>query len=457
MTADTLHRGVKILLDTEDITEEEAERILRGYRLRCVVGPEIVSSPTLQATLLTIVNTAHRCCLGGISVEGIPDGAPLLLPITELSGADVGSVAVAWGALPTSHDANEDIPTVILGSPVIPVCIGTRTLQVCFDGWTGGVRPYSEPVVSGMMGREFVLSGVLAGALAVSECFQFLRGTPVAMRRQIRRSLWSASGNANALDALGPELYVLPTAMWLLGLGHLGQAFLWCQMLLPYSKPSEVRVVLNDYDRITKANLSTSLLSMENEIGKKKARHLAAVLESRGFDAIIQERAYNANFTRTPDDPQILLCGVDNPQIRKIIGKAGFPEIIEAGLGHSAESYLDFQLHTFPATRFPEEIWADGRIRRIVSERHHRSGYQDMVRRGVDKCGIVEIAGKAVGVPFVGAYVAALVMAEAIKAVTGGPRVEVADGSLSSPERTKSHPRSQEVPVLNLGFQHPEF
>ena len=291
----------------------------------------------------------------------------------------------------------------------------------------------------------------------MSECFQFLRGTPVAMRRWIRRSLWTVSGNADEPDAVGSEAYVLPTDLWILGLGHLGQAFLWCQMLLPYSKPDEVRLVLNDYDRVTTANLSTSLLSQAQDVGKKKTRHLAAVVEARGFKAVIQERAYEVNFARADGDPKLLLCGVDSPRVRQIIGRAGFPEIIEAGLGHSSESYLDFQLHTFPGKRLPEDIWADSRIRPVVSERHNRPGYQDMVSRGVDRCGIVEIAGKAVGVPFVGAYVAAMVLAETIKAVSGGPRLEVADGSLSSPDRTKSYVRLDDGLVQNLGLQYPRL
>lgn len=447
-TADTLHRGVKLLLDSEDVTQEEAEHILQGYRLRCVVGPEIASSPTLQAALLTIVNTAHRCCLGGVFVEGIPDGAPLLLPTQQFGGGIAGAV-VGWGGVLAGHDG--DMPTLVLGSPAVQTTTGWPVLQVGFNGWIGEVQPYSG--ASALVGREFILSGVLSGAVAVSECFQSLRGTAGAMRRRVRRSLWTVSGNPDAADGAGPESYVLPTDLWLLGLGHLGQACLWCQMLLPYSRPGDVRLVLNDYDRITTANLSTSLLSQEADVGKRKTRHLAAVLEARGFNTIVQERAYDGNFTRATDDPQILLCGVDTPRIRRLIGKAGFPEVIEAGLGHSAEAYLDFQLHTFPAKRLPEDVWAESRVRLVVSERHHRQAYQDMVSRGVDQCGIVEIAGKAVGAPFVGAYVAAMVLAEAIKSVSGGPRIEVADGSLNAPERIKCYPRMEDAPVLNLGFQ----
>ena len=49
---DRLHRGVKLLIDSKDISSlKEAYQLLESYRITCVVGPEITTSPTLQAAL----------------------------------------------------------------------------------------------------------------------------------------------------------------------------------------------------------------------------------------------------------------------------------------------------------------------------------------------------------------------------------------------------------------------
>ena len=52
-----------------------------------------------------------------------------------------------------------------------------------------------------------------------------------------------------------------------------------------------------------------------------------------------------------------------------------------------------------------------------------------------DGCGVVRVAGAAVGVPFVGVAVGALAITEAIRAVMNGPRFEVMDLNLRDPTR----------------------
>ena len=112
--------------------------------------------------------------------------------------------------------------------------------------------------------QECVPAGVLAGALGVSEAFQFVRGdNAVAGRRDVGLSLWQPDKSIHWLDTgeLGPALERLPASAWLIGLGHLGQALLWTLGLLPYASPEEVSLVLQDFDELVEANDSTSLLT----------------------------------------------------------------------------------------------------------------------------------------------------------------------------------------------------
>ena len=80
-----------------------------------------------------------------------------------------------------------------------------------------------------------------------------------------------------------PELSLLPARLWLIGLGHLGQAYLWALGLLPFARPQDLRLVLQDIDIITPSTESTSVLSNAALIGQKKTRVMAAWAERRGF------------------------------------------------------------------------------------------------------------------------------------------------------------------------------
>ena len=79
ITPDELHRLVKLAMDTGEAESiEHALRIFAGYRIGVAVGPEIATSATHQAALLTFLRLASRVFLGGIDVVVSVD-APCLL------------------------------------------------------------------------------------------------------------------------------------------------------------------------------------------------------------------------------------------------------------------------------------------------------------------------------------------------------------------------------------------
>jgi hypothetical protein len=447
---DSIHRGMKGLLDTGEARSlDEARQILERYRLAIYVGPEVLASPSLQAALLTAVNTGARSCLGGVEVTTDRDG-PLALPFAVRNS--LHDAIRQWGGTLVA-DPNTTAPALVLGTVVEGPERHALAARVSFDGWSAGVAPLEEgwrlPEA-----REFAPAGVLAGALAVSEAFQALRGRNApAMRRRLVFSLWRPELVRQERDAAEPEphdLY-LPQAMWLVGLGHLGQAFVWSLATLPYRRPEEVRLVLQDTDRLVEANLSTSLLTVRSALGEKKTRHIARFCEGLVFQTAIVERPFDDHFTRSPEDPALLICGVDNAATRRILARPGFPEIIEAGLGHGADEYLAFQLHTFPASRGPEQTWPDGPWT-DAGALIEQPGYQELLEKGADECGVTQLAGCAVGAPFVGAAVSALMVAEAVRAAMGVHRYEVIDGTLRRPDQITVLSREPAHSPVNLGF-----
>ena len=329
---DTLHRAVKLALDTgEAATLEQAYELFEGYRLVVSVGSDVARSPTLQAALLTIVNTGRRCFLGGVEVTG-PLNEPLRIPWRTCQ--TLREAVEDLGGVPTTSPSDK-APLVVVGDAAAPPGERQFAVRATFQGWAAGVTPLGSGVRLAES-LEFAPSGVLAGALSVSEAFQHVRGgNATAGRRDVGLSLWRPDPSVSWLsdEAVGPALRLLPTKLWIIGLGHLGQAFLWTLGFLPYADSAELLLVLQDFDSLVKANDSTSPLTHTGLLGQKKTRAMAVWAEARRFRTLITERRFAADFRVAADEPMIALCGVDNPLARAAVEEVGFGRVIEAGLG----------------------------------------------------------------------------------------------------------------------------
>ena len=189
-----------------------------------------------------------------------------------------------------------------------------------------------------------------------------------------------------------------------------------------------MQFILQDFDRITASNESTSLLSFIPDKTRKKARVVAEWMEARGFETYINERHFGDWTKRGEDEPGAALCGVDNALARASLGKPGFGLIVEAGLGAGPEAFRSMSVHTFPSSRSPEEIWT----RQIgQSDRSFEDlpAYLALKRGGLDRCGLARLASRTVGVPFVGLIAACLVISELLRRLNGGSAFELVSGS----------------------------
>ena len=406
-----LNRSVKLAMDSgEAATPDEARMIFQRYRLGIVVGPDVATSPTKQAALLTAVNTGRRCFLGGVEVSMDCPDAQLLV-----RWRDCHTIAEAVIDLQgkVNSKTSENIPQIIIGN-----CESYKesdfAVRATFEGWRGGVVPLVDGLRLDEL-TEFTPAGVLAGALGVSEAFQHVRGrNALAGHRAVGLSLWRPDNRISWLNdrESGPKLEWLPSSCWLIGLGHLGQAYLWTLGFLPYANPGAVQLVLQDYDDLVLANDSTSLLTNSKLIGHKKTRAMAAWCEQRGFRSRLNERRFSGNFRIDDEEPQVALCGVDNETARAALEDVGFAQIIEAGLGRGTEEYLAFQIHCFPAQRGARQRWGTSESNRVSESLISQPAYDSLAAEGMDKCGLTMLAGRAVGASFVGAFTAALVIGE---------------------------------------------
>lgn len=445
LIADRLNRVVKLAIDTgEAETIEEAQRLFAGYRLAVSAGPAVSKSPTHQAALLTIVNTGRRSLLGGVEIAGIDD-IPLLVPLAPFRTLS-DAVAGLGGKLVNA--VTPDTPLIVVGDGPAGAGHGFA-VRTTFEGWASGVVPLKADALRLNERREFVPSGIVAGALAVAEAFQHLRGSqPAAGRRTTGFSLWRPELDWREAEARGPDISRLPSALWLIGLGNLGQAYLWTLGLLPYADPTDVQLVLQDFDVLAESNDSTSMLTQQALVGQYKTRAMAQWAERRGFKTAIVERRFGADFRVGAHEPSVALCGVDNALARSALEDVGFGRIVEAGLGGGTSDFLGFRTHLFPGARKARDIWRDAAPEKNV--RLDLPAYQSLAATGADRCGLTQLAGRTVGAPFVGAIAGAAVVAELLRMVNGAHGYDLLDGHLKDfGHRTVV--LAQELPPFNPG------
>lgn len=220
------------------------------------------------------------------------------------------------------------------------------------------------------------------------------------------RFCWRRVFNCSARDD-APPLRYLPSSLWLIGLGHLGQANLWGCM--PYAALAKVGLVPHDVDQITPSTESTSILSDKTMLGHKKTRAMAAWAERRGFETAITERLFDANFQRHHDEPSITLCGLDNAVGRRALAQVGFEFVVEAGLGRGHQDFRSLLIHTLPGEVPASTLWAhEGGASQTATD---AAAYRKMLdENSLDRCGVTLLAGKAVGAPLVGSVAATLLL-----------------------------------------------
>ena len=454
LSRDELHRTTKLEMDEGRArTLDEAHEIIAGYVLQIDVGVGVSESETRQAMLVTAVNAASRAFLGGVRVR-LHENGPM--GVGWVSGMDMAAAVKAYGGeIIKSLDCEH--PTLVIGN-VDEQPLGSVVLHATWEGWSGGVVEETKDRLAESL--EFPLAGMLAAALGVSEAFQNLRGHAVAGRRSTGLSLWEPQCDWRDEPAYGEPCLYLPKRLWLIGLGHLGQAYAWALGLLPYGDHSAVDLVLQDCDSIVKANRSTGMLSDDSSVGQRKTRVVAGRLEALGFNTVITERRFDSATRRSVDEPSVALVGVDDPAPRRLLEGAGFNLIVDAGLGGDTRNYLDMLMHSFPSGVEAATAWAErpgSPASSVVDQPAYLDTHQQLTRTteltdGEIKCGIIEVAGASIGAAFVGCVAATFVLSEVLRALAGGPRFEVLGVSLRSPHRPQVSNNTHEGAPGNLGF-----
>jgi molybdopterin/thiamine biosynthesis adenylyltransferase len=423
-----LSRISKLLVDSDELSVAEAQAQRERFAVTFRCGPDVRQSRTLQLAVLTAASIATRCFPDAVKVEldeAVTGSEIFLPPLIQGSFAAALADLVGIRNLCVSGGSKTTGKVLLFGNaPPAP-----GSLRVTFDGWIAQVGPAAS--TDQLAERPYcALAGVLAGALAVSELFlSFAELNIAATRRKIGLSLWRPDLSSADPAAQGPQIEVLPRELWALGLGHIGNAYLWSLAALPYAKPEIVEIYLNDFDRVETENFETGLIFTPDDVDHLKSRVCSRWLEARGFCTRLVERPFDADFrcriVEPPIEPRLALCGFDSNPARRMLPAANFARVMESGLGGTKHNFDTISFHALPNPRPAEELWPDLSPEEQEREREEferiareNPAYEEL---GDDICGRTEHAGKSVAVPFVGVTAATLAVAEALRMLHDGP------------------------------------
>ena len=219
-------------------------------------------------------------------------------------------------------------------------------------------------------------------------------------------------------DANGPAGFFLPKQAWCVGLGHLGQAYLWTLGLMPFSNPKSCFFILQDDDKVDETNLGPQILSNEDYIGDKKARVCSRFLTDLGFRTQIIEKPFT-EYDQLEDwshNFKILLLGVDNIKTRRIVDPSRFKIVLDGSTNGRLELFDSCTIRNLNLiSKPPSKIWnsqpeESGVLHKNLQRMFEQSGM----------CGQVKLLNKSISTPFVGLFCSALLIAELIRSLNQG-------------------------------------
>lgn len=386
--AESLNRTMKLAMDEGRVESyQEAIELFRSFRIRLLVAPGFSSIPGAEAAVLTLLRAGPKTFLGGVELVG---------PFNErctlawFANKSLGDVAAECG-VSVGQDAEVYLPTICVGPGAAATDGFWLGLAVEADGFV------LTPDVSRMSPDDgSVEAGVAGAGAALNQAFQHIyRKAPQAGQREVTFHFPMPDRQAARRD------------LWLVGLGHLGQACLWTMMLKGGDAcPTLVR--LTDDDKVSTSSLSTCLLVDAADVGRKKVNAVATRLKCLGVRVRRDPVRMDLDTGPVTSGQPLCVVAVDNLALRKSLDRVHGAVVVEAGIGDGVDGFTRVQAHVFPGRRLARDIWAgeDPKASRTVDI--SRPAYRSLLEESGDECGTTLVAGRSIATPFVGAFAGAL-------------------------------------------------
>jgi hypothetical protein len=403
---------------------DAAERRLNSVRIAIVLTPNQAATAAGQAAALTAVNAGFKC-FGNVTLVADPRAVlDRALPI----GETIGVAATTMGAVVARTIPPATTHAIAIGSDT-SLSRAKVFIRCWWNGWTAGIVPAWDDRALGASGNP--LAGVFSGALAVREVFATVLGYPRCGSRVSIASLWEPGSNPETAS-MGPDTAYISPRLWFIGLGHLGQGILWCLGLLPVDG---FEAVLQDDQNAGEENEATGLLTRGDFAGVRKARIAAKWIGRPGWLTRLIERRHYGDIPLLNDDPSIVITSLDAPGARIQIANTGFEYMIDAGIGHGPIDFEALQIRVLKKGVDAAVFWSSPERPRNLGKLMEQEAYR-VHEAESDDCGALTLANASVAVPFVGAAVGALTIAQAIRLASMQTTVQMMQMELGAPGMT---------------------
>jgi molybdopterin/thiamine biosynthesis adenylyltransferase len=349
--------------------------------------------------------------LGGVNCL-LPSAIPNLLKLKSVNFTDL---ATKYGGSITDKYPDKSEIKILFGVE----CYDENCIEATSSGWRGGVNFFEEKRVIFENAKNPVSLGpVAAASLACYFAFcKIFRVNEMNFGINTGISLWNLNSASEwYLDKNdGPQQPHVPRNVWALGLGHLGQAYLWTLGLMPIDEPSKVLFLLQDDDIVGEENIGSQVLCSSSDIGFPKTRACLHFLESLNFKTqIIEKRFLPGNSEENwIKSFTFLLNGVDNIETRKCIDKRNLKLFLDGATNGSSALFDSFTMKN--VTRIEKDqsvIWPEE-----MSDRPLHKNLYDRYEKE-NKCGIITNIG--VSVPFIGLFGSVFIISELLRALNQG-------------------------------------
>lgn len=172
-------------------------------------------------------------------------------------------------------------------------------------------------------------------------------------------------------------------------------------------------------------------------------------IKSAIFVSAINER-FDQKTRPKANDLDIAVAGLDNPISRRILSRANFSLIVDAGIGDSPTTFDHIRIHKFPSNLNPDTIWP---VNQITDQKHLKQPAYRNLKNTLEKetskaeaeCGIVQLGDTAVGAAYVGCATATLALSEIMRTLMQKPRFQTISYNLrdSLPAKVADNPIRQ--------------
>ena len=135
---------------------------------------------------------------------------------------------------------------------------------------------------------------------------------------------------------------------------------------------------------------------------------------------------------------------------RQRLYRVPFGRSVDVGLGATSSTYMDILIQTLPSDLTLEELWPAPRRLNQAEHLYELPAYRHALERRIAmgesetgaRCGVITVAGRAVGASFVGVAAAALAVGDLLRALHSGRDYLVVELDLRNPRPSEGQPKA---------------